>query len=80
MQEYVAEALVHQNRLEAMIKNKCWNTAIDQKLKAEQLKAQAGVELLLWILAVLQMPDEPNPWKELQDKEKKAREEANDKR
>lgn len=53
---------------ENMINNDCFNTAIEQKLQAEKLKSQAGVEFLLWMLASLNMPDEPNPWKELQEK------------
>jgi len=51
-----------------MIENGCWSTAAERKLEAEKHKVLAGLELLLWILARLQMKAEPNPWHELQEK------------
>lgn len=66
--EYMAEARRDEKLCEAMIDNHCWNTAISLKLQIETIKVKAGIEFLLWVLARLQMPDEPNPWNELQEK------------
>lgn len=42
-----------------MVKFEAWNTAIQQSLTAENRRVQAGLEFLLWLLARMQMPDEP---------------------
>lgn len=60
--EFIAHARHCERRVERMVENDCWNTAIEQQLQAQKLKAQAGMEFLLWVLARLQMPDEPKPW------------------
>ena len=66
--EYISEARRDEKLYEAMLDNACWNTAIALKLCIETAKVKAGLEFLLWILARLQLPDEPNPWNELQEK------------
>jgi len=43
-------------------------------LEAKMLKEKAGIEFLLWALAALAMPAEPNPWQEHLAKEKAERE------
>ncbi len=66
--EFFDQARQCEKRAEHMVENDCWNTAIEQKLEAEKLKAQGGMEFFLWLVATLQMPVEPNPWNELQEK------------
>lgn len=44
---------------ESMIENNCWNTAMTSKCEVEFHKQLAGIEFLLWVLAVLQLPPEP---------------------
>lgn len=74
VQAFMDEAHACEVRAQNMVDNEAYNTAIEQKLEAEKLKAQAGMEFLLWMLARLAMPEEPNPWKEHLAKEKAARE------
>ena len=74
VQAFMDEARVCEVRAQNMMDNEAYNTAIEQKLEAEKLKAQAGMEFLLWALAAMTMPDEPNPWQEYLAKQKAARE------
>lgn len=71
--EFFDQAHQCEKRASAMVENACWNTAIEQREQAAKLKVQGGMEFLLWLLAMLQMPDEPNPWNELQEKLAKER-------
>ena len=64
VQDFMDRARACETLAEHMIDHEAYNTAIDQKLHAEKLKTQAGIEFLLWMLARLNMPDEPNPWQE----------------
>ena len=76
VQSFMEQAKACEDRMHRMVKNEAFNTAIEQKLEAEKLKTQAGIEFLLWMLATLAMPEEPNPWKEKMAKEKAARDKA----
>lgn len=69
--DFIYEARKCERRAEIMVDSGCWNSAVEQRQQAEKLKVQAGVEVLLWVLAVLKMPVEPNPWEELLAKQAK---------
>ena len=73
--DFIAETRELEALASAMVDNECWKPALDVTTEVERLKAMAGVEFLLWILALLNMPAEPNPWKELQEKLSREREE-----
>lgn len=68
VKEFIDQAKQCELRAGHMVDNLCWNTATEQRLQAEKLKTQAGVEFLLWVLARMNMPAEPKPWDELQAK------------
>jgi len=70
VQDFMDRARKCEALAENMVKNEAYNTAIDQKLHAEKLKTQAGIEFLLWMLARLNMSAEPNPWQEHLEKER----------
>lgn len=67
---FVAESRKCEERITTLVENNCWTTAVEQKLQAEKLKEQAGIEFLLWTISRLDLPTEPDPWKELLAKEK----------
>ena len=67
--DFISQARACERRAEIMVDEGLWNTAIEQRQQAEKLKVQAGMEFLLWVLAVLKMPAEPDPWKEQLEKE-----------
>jgi len=44
-----------------LVDQKLYHTAITLKTQIEATKTLAGFEFLLWLLAVLNMPQEPKP-------------------
>jgi hypothetical protein len=59
--KHMVEARELENFLDALVDQKLYHTAITLKTQIEATKTLAGFEFLLWLLAVLNMPQEPKP-------------------
>lgn len=73
--DFIDEARELEALASSMVDNECWKPAVELTTEIEKLKTMAGVEFLLFILSWLNMPVEPNPWRELQEKLSREREE-----
>ena len=58
------EARELENFLAVLIEQQLFHTAITIKTQVEASKSLAGMEFLLWMLAVINMAEEPKPWEE----------------
>lgn len=64
VKKHMNEARELENFLAVLVEQELFHTAVTIKTHVESSKSLAGFEFLLWMLAVLNMADEPKPWEE----------------